>query len=102
MFIADTKWISCLQFHFTTMELNKVFRSLWESTEFLPDKTVVVWTTQKDGKIYMDMRTYVVRSFTEQLLKDGVSKDDIWVSLRRACAEPNEYPTGEPYDVIFH
>lgn len=70
-------------------------------TETLP-KDTIQWCIKDSITILMDTQTFILRSFTEYMLKDGIPEEDIKTALDSLNAEKELYPTGEPYDVIFH
>jgi hypothetical protein len=103
MFICDVKWISKWQFHFTVrMDVYSTLLTLLRSTMLVPNRKVD-WILDNQTIVVMTMKTYLMRSFAEQLLEDGVDKDEIYAALDRLDADEHEYPTGESYSgVIFH
>ena len=63
----------------------------------------VDWILDDQTIVVMTMKIYLMRSFAEQLLEDGVDKYEIYAALDRLHADEHEYPTGEGYSgVIFH
>lgn len=85
------------------MDVYSIILTLMRSTMLIPDRYRVVWFLENDEEIEMDMKTYIIRSTTEQMLEDSVNKDEIYAALDRLGADKNEYPTGESYNgVRFH
>ena len=64
-------------------------------------KQGLLWYPENGCPIVMNMRTFLIRSFTEQLLEEGNLLEDIVNALDELYAEPDMYPTGECYSVIF-
>lgn len=64
-------------------------------------KQNLLWYPENGRPIVMNMRTFLIRSFTEQLLEQGFLLTDIVAVLYELHAEPDMYPTGECYSVIF-
>jgi len=83
------------------MELRTMFLTLYKSIMLLPYRSVE-WHIEDKLIIMMDTKTFIVRSFAEELLSNGVPEDDIKAALNSLDAGKEEYPTGESYSVIFH
>lgn len=70
------------------------------SIMLVPDRNVTLCLD--DGDVKMTMKSYMIRSFAEQMLDNGVDKDEIYDALKRLHCDEYEYPTGEGHSVIFH
>jgi hypothetical protein len=78
-----------------------MFLILIRSIMLVPNRKVD-WIMEDGTVVVMEMKSYLVRSFAEQLLDDGVDKDDIYKALDKLHCHEHDYPTGEPYNgVIF-
>lgn len=83
------------------MDLYSVIMCFNKSIMLVPRRRVS-WIREDDSVINMDMQTFLIRSFLEQLLDDGVEKEELDAVLKQMYIDEDEYPTGEPYSVIFH
>lgn len=83
------------------MDLYSVIMCFNRSIMLVPQRQVS-WIREDKTIIKMDMQTFLMRSFLEQLLDDGVEKGDLDTVLKEMYIDEDEYPTGEPYSVIFH
>ena len=84
------------------MDLYSVIMTLNRSIMLLP-KRRVDWICEDETVIRMDLQTYMFRSFLEELLdRGGVEKDELYKVLSQMHVDDAEYPTGEPFSVIFH
>ena len=84
------------------MDLYSVIRCFNRSIMLVPRRRVD-WIREDDTVIHMDMQSYLFRSFLEELLdRGGVDKDELDKVLKEMHVDEDEYPTGEPFSVIFH
>lgn len=84
------------------MDLYSVFLILFKSVMLMPRFVTVDWILPNGTIIKMDMQTFTIRSYGETALRAGVPQDDIYAVLDKLHAPEEDYPTGEPYSVIFH
>lgn len=91
----------CVIPFYAKMDLYSVIMCFNNSIMLVPRRRVS-WIREDESVINMDMQTFLFRSFLEQLLDDGVQKDELDKVLKQMYVDENEYPTGEPYSVIFH
>lgn len=84
------------------MDLYSVIMCFNRSIMLVPRRRVD-WIREDDTVIHMDMQSYLFRSFLEELLdRGGVDKDELDKVLKEMHVDEDEYPTGEPFSVIFH
>ena len=83
------------------MELYAALLTLTRAAMLLPRRRVD-WILEDETVIEMDLQQYMFRSFCEQLLEDGTSKDELYAVLKQMYVDENEYATGECFSVIFH